>query len=84
MNEFISDRMQKLLRELAKGFEEGTDLLLSTEWLSENGVTIDEVFALSNSVSASIEVYLALNPAPRVEALARTVLSKTREEGKKG
>lgn len=57
MNE---ERKQRLLRELADGFEHGEDLLLSTEWLVQNEVTAGENQALSNQLALVLHGWLVL------------------------
>jgi hypothetical protein len=54
----MNERAQKLLSELAEGFEDGTDLLMSTEWLRENEVTLDELHSLSRRIANLLRSYL--------------------------
>ena len=50
----FSKRQTALLGELAKGFNEGTCLLNSSEWLRDNNVSLDECMALSSAIALCI------------------------------
>lgn len=54
----MNKRINGLLDELATGFEEGTDLLLSTEWLDKNNVTLDECMSMANQIGVLLHGYL--------------------------
>ncbi len=52
------DRNMELLAKAADAFADGRDPF-STPWLSEHGVTLDECYALSQSIAELIRGYLA-------------------------
>lgn len=59
----------ELLEKAAKAFEEGQNPFAS-DWLTENNVTSDECFTLSEQISVLIKGYLASKPEDQMLLIA--------------
>ncbi len=53
-----SPRYMQLLKELAQGFEEGTDRLLDADWLVHNDITAADNMALSEAVGVILRGFV--------------------------
>lgn len=62
-------RNRDLLLRAAAALEKGNDPF-TREWLSENSVTLDECFSLSETIAVIIKGSLALRPEERLKLLA--------------
>lgn len=71
----MANRLPALLKKAADAFENGQDPFCGA-WLSENEVTSDECFKLSDQISSIIRGYLAMKPVDQMEHLAIGVLYK--------
>lgn len=70
-----SERMDELLREALKCFEECSSPFY-TEWLSEHNVTLDECGDLSLMIANAITVYLALPNFERTAILMEQAIEE--------
>lgn len=51
-------RNQKILLELANGFESGCCKLNDTEWLCRHGITLDEITTIGDTIGTAIRAWV--------------------------
>ena len=72
----MGERMRLLLEKAAAEFERGSDPF-NSDFLSDNGITLDECGDLSSAIASIIQGYLSMPKEERVKFLALGAFTET-------